>query len=491
MGLRLRGIHSVCGHMQLRLLTLNCWGLKYVSKLRTERLQAIADRLANPRDDADVFDIVALQEVWCEQDWRYIDLVCSHQYPYRRIFKSGIISGPGLAVLLKIPIESTFLYRFPINGRSLAFWRGDWYVGKGVAVTILSPRNPKGLPQSPPPRPIALLNSHMHAPYGNHTGDAGYGCHRACQAWDFAKLVRVLTRAGYAVVQVGDLNLKPGSLPYKLFTIEGGLVDLWDQRQLATPAPPLTELVSDAARPSTAISLGYGSILRSGLVVQQPLMATTATALHAQSNHNDLALLSPLDQIRIGGATCDLTLNTWREFKQPHQACRLDYALVNPQCISTTDAKVVFTERLPEPHNCLYLDHFAYSANFHILAAGEQHSTTEASTNSNVVDRVAVYKEMLLVLHDYQKYTIPWQARWRKYHFFVGIAFVALMHAAMPVAASLRPLVALTVLVLLTLVGISSVLNGLIWGFGVRSESRALQEVRMEVEDMLRTLTEE
>lgn len=28
-------------------------------------------------------------------------------------------------------------------------------------------------------------------------------------------------KAGYAVIQVGDLNSKPESLPYKIFTIEG------------------------------------------------------------------------------------------------------------------------------------------------------------------------------------------------------------------------------------------------------------------------------
>lgn len=26
------------------------------------------------------------------------------------------------------------MFRYPLNGRPTAFWRGDWYVGKGVAI---------------------------------------------------------------------------------------------------------------------------------------------------------------------------------------------------------------------------------------------------------------------------------------------------------------------------------------------------------------------
>ena len=108
----------------IKLLTFNTWGLKYISKFRKQRLRAIADSLANPASEDDDYDIVALQEVWCEEDWQYLDLVCRVRYPYRRIFRSGIVSGPGLAVLSKIPVTETFLYRFPINGRPSAFFRG-------------------------------------------------------------------------------------------------------------------------------------------------------------------------------------------------------------------------------------------------------------------------------------------------------------------------------------------------------------------------------
>jgi hypothetical protein len=29
------------------------------------------------------------------------------------------------------------MWRYPLNGRPTAFWRGDWYVGKGVASALI------------------------------------------------------------------------------------------------------------------------------------------------------------------------------------------------------------------------------------------------------------------------------------------------------------------------------------------------------------------
>lgn len=410
-------------YTMVKLLTLNCWGLKYVSKLRKERISAIADRLASPKDDSEKYDIVALQEIWCSDDWDYINERCKNEYPYRRIFKSGIIAGPGLAILSKIPIEESYLYRFPINGRSLAFFRGDWYVGKSVAVTVLNNPKIEGF------TPIAVLNSHMHAPYGVPNTDTkldeNYSCHRACQAWDFVKIVKTLKRAGYAVIQVGDLNSKPGSLPYRLFTVEAGLIDLWEQRN--------PEVLS--VHPSTT------SVLE---------------------REHDILLMSLEDQIQIGGVTCDSKLNTWRAFKKPHEACRLDYAFIDGDLIKTNHAKVVFTEKLPEPLNCSYSDHFAYSADFTIKEPIATHKKFKSETN----DRIDVLKDFLMELKIYQRDNVPRQIFWRKYHFFFGMLFLILAHFAMPFISLTGPINSTLLLFITTIVGISSVLNGLIWFLG-------------------------
>lgn len=412
----------------VKLLTFNTWGLKYLAKFRKERLRAIADRLANPTIEEDNYDIVAFQELWCEEDWQYLNDKCKKLYKYRRMFKSGIISGPGLAIMSKIPIEETFLYRFPINGRLSAFFRGDWYVGKSIGVTLLKPHAEGAIP-------IAILNSHMHAPYGD--GDSSYSCHRACQAWDFTKIVNILRKAGYAVIQVGDLNSQPDSLPYKLFTIEGGLTDSW-------------------------------------------------TNLSDNSFSNEvISKMDPQQQIELGGVTCDSVLNTWRAERKPTEACRLDYALIDGNNITPISASVKFTERLPLPYDCSYSDHFAYSAEF--LIGLEKDFVKPTFENSKTNDRIMVYRELISELEEYQRHTIPYQSNWRKWHFFISLIFIFINIAiSFVVSGWFSPLVML----FNTINSISGVINGLIWFFGVRSEHRALQEVQQEVEDIFLSLND-
>ena len=408
----------------IKLLTFNTWGLKYISKFRKQRLRAIADSLANPASEDDDYDIVALQEVWCEEDWQYLDLVCRVRYPYRRIFRSGIVSGPGLAVLSKIPVTETFLYRFPINGRPSAFFRGDFYVGKSIAVTMFQPQHPDILP-------IALLNSHMHAPYGK--GDASYSTHRACQAWDFAKLVRMLKKAGYAVIQVGDLNSTPDSLPYKLFTIEGGLSDSWN-------------------------------ILNKDRVIP----------------NEEIAKLSLEDQILLAGVTCNSRLNTWRSTRPLWEACRLDYALIDAANITPIDAKVKFVDKLNPPFRCSYSDHFAYSVD---LVVNSINNRKSYSSGANDEEKEAVYRELLAEISQYRKFTIPRQLLWRKFHFILSFATIIGMHIGIAFVVDVAAWVSVVFLFLSSIIIITGGLNGLIWYMGVRSELRALQEVQMEVED--------
>ena len=46
--------------MQLRVLSLNIWGVHYVAKLIPERIQALIEHLTSPEAD---YDIIGLQEV--------------------------------------------------------------------------------------------------------------------------------------------------------------------------------------------------------------------------------------------------------------------------------------------------------------------------------------------------------------------------------------------------------------------------------------------
>jgi hypothetical protein len=76
-----------------------------------------------------------------------------HILPYSKFYFSGVLGG-GLAILSKWPIESTTMWQYPLNGRPTAFWRGDWYVGKGVASALI--RHSSG-------KLIEIFNTHVRS----------------------------------------------------------------------------------------------------------------------------------------------------------------------------------------------------------------------------------------------------------------------------------------------------------------------------------------
>lgn len=400
--------------MTIKLLTFNCWGLKYVSLHREARLRAIAEEIA-----VGEHDVVALQEVWVEGDWHQIEALTRAEYPYRRYFKSGIIAGPGLAVLSKFPIHESFLYRFPINGRPSAVARGDWFVGKSIGVCII---------QGPQGRPMAVLNSHMHAPYGK-TGVSAYATHRAVQAWDLSNLLKTLRKAGYAVVQVGDLNSRPGSLPYRLFTEHGGVQDSWD-------------VLHNYSGPSL----------------------------------DDVALMDPEKQIAEGGVTCDSRLNTWRASREPWEACRLDYALIDPGTVKPVSASVAFTDLMPAPYSCSYLDHFAYSVE--LLIEDLKHEVKPG-------DLRLLYEETIAEIDLCLNTTIPAQRGWRVVHVYGSIVLIVAIHVGITWAASRQPWSAVLLSLLSSVLAVGAVVNAMITFMGLRAETRALEEIRMQVADAL------
>jgi len=114
---------------ELNIISLNCWGLKFISKFRRERLSEIGKQLATA-DPAP--HIVGLQECWTHEDYTSIRNQTRHILPYGKFYYSGVFGG-GLAILSKWPIEGSSMIPYRLNGRPTAFWRGDWYVGKGIA----------------------------------------------------------------------------------------------------------------------------------------------------------------------------------------------------------------------------------------------------------------------------------------------------------------------------------------------------------------------
>lgn len=117
---------------KLNVLSLNCWGLKFVSKLRKERLHAIGTYLANLPN----LDIVGLQEIWVREDYDDVRLQVEKTLGYSKFFNAGVF-GAGLAIFSRFPIVETSYFPYSLNGKPQYFWHGDYFVGKGLASAVV------------------------------------------------------------------------------------------------------------------------------------------------------------------------------------------------------------------------------------------------------------------------------------------------------------------------------------------------------------------
>ncbi|KAI1065667.1 hypothetical protein LB507_000340 [Fusarium sp. FIESC RH6] len=200
---------------EVNLLTLNCWGLRYISTQRNARLDEIGHRIAHAVPTP---QIVALQECFTQEDYQAIRHHTRQILPYGKFYHSGAFGG-GLAILSHWPIEESTMFKYPLNGRPTAFWRGDWYVGKGIACAKIrfGPRR-KDI--------IEVFNTHTHAPYEPEPVST-YTCHQVAQSWEMSKLLRGAAERGHLVVGMGDFNMLPLSIFHRVITGCAPVRDVW------------------------------------------------------------------------------------------------------------------------------------------------------------------------------------------------------------------------------------------------------------------------
>ncbi|XP_070795790.1 sphingomyelin phosphodiesterase 2 isoform X1 [Pituophis catenifer annectens] len=193
--------------VQLRIFDLNCWAIRYLSKLRRERVALIGDVL-----NQEGFDLALLQEVWSEKDYLMLQKKLCIHYPSSHYFKSGVI-GSGLCIFSKHQILETFLYQYSVNGYPYMFQHGDWFGGKSVGLIVLKIQG-------------IIFNvyvTHLHAEYCREKDT--YLPHRVVQAWELGQFIQHTSKGADVVLLGGDLNMHPEDVGIRLLKGWTGLQD--------------------------------------------------------------------------------------------------------------------------------------------------------------------------------------------------------------------------------------------------------------------------
>ncbi|SCZ99164.1 BZ3500_MvSof-1268-A1-R1_Chr3-1g05849 [Microbotryum saponariae] len=430
----------------LRVLSLNCWGLKFVADKRRERLLAIADWIAthsNPlsssssrNDDDDEerafaasvspgdslafqsysqggpYDVIALQEIWVRADFDV-----ATRFPF-----SGAI-GSGLAILSAHPIVSSFITPYALNGYPLHFIAGDFFAGKSICGCTIDLGADVGST-----RLVDVLNTHMFAPGGE--GDGIDGAHRVAQAWQLNEVVKEKLERGRHVLlvspktdessshfrghflisgarsplQMGDFNSQPYSIIMRILESGASLSDAW---ALTNQAPP--SITSIAHRKLTPVQ----TMLVHGITCDSPLNTYSAAKL---------AKRHPRDETRIrGGKRLDYIL-----FRSPPTASSK---------LQVESTKIVLTEPVPGL-GVSYSDHFGLAATFSFQP---QTPTTEHVSHSNQGSRGSISSEDLstMLKNLMMAYRHALECQKRQFQLFVLALFLV---PVLAIAASYQPL---------------------------------------------------
>ncbi|XP_075588183.1 neutral sphingomyelinase isoform X4 [Dermatophagoides farinae] len=196
----------------LKIFTLNCWGLRYVSDHRQVRIKLIAQHLV----DQD-YDVVFLQEVWIQSDFEYIRTKTKSKYRFAHMFNNASLLGTsGLVIMAKWTPQFIHFHPYSINGSPFRPFHGDWFSTKGVAYVRIELL---GLN-------LHLFSTHMHAQYDlNEKIIDQYSIHRICQAYELGKFINLMscnctnTGSKDLIILAGDMNTSSKELPYKMLSM--------------------------------------------------------------------------------------------------------------------------------------------------------------------------------------------------------------------------------------------------------------------------------
>lgn len=188
----------------LRVLSFNVWGIWVITPSRQARIAAIGPAVA-----AFEPDLVALQEVWLDEDAAVLaQAFRAAGLPHTRRFSSTWPGDSGLMIASRHPISKTEFIEYDEGTHPSVPWHVDWMAGKGIArVRVETPAGP-----------VDFANTHVQANYGGTGGYELVQLAQLLQAGEFLDSPRDVP-----LVVAGDLNVPCDSYVYRAFSLRAGL----------------------------------------------------------------------------------------------------------------------------------------------------------------------------------------------------------------------------------------------------------------------------
>lgn len=193
----------------LKIATINVAAVQNSSDTRARRLEAIAEALAGLDPD-----IVAIQEAYMDQERNaLLGALEGSALQYHEYFPSATF-GSGLLTLSKHPLKESFFHRFTKNGKWYKLHHGDWWAGRGVALSRIELPDGTGY--------VDFYNVHTVARHGS----TEYDDQRAIQMREVAEFVGASGLPTAPVLVAGDLNCKKGAPEYAPLAEGAGFLSL-------------------------------------------------------------------------------------------------------------------------------------------------------------------------------------------------------------------------------------------------------------------------
>lgn len=203
----------------LRVMTINMWGITFVSDNIDVRFAALAERL---NGDPSI-DVVGFQEIWDNGARERLFADLRAEYPFQADFHSAQ-GRSGLGLVSRHPFAGPIRFHgFTETGDPWVPWNGEWFGGKGIGAVRIK------LPSGRESAFVAV--THLHACYEDGAPlacdtDDPFASYRQAQLAEARAFVNEHAGDDPAII-LGDFNFTPSST-YFGFLRSRGAPNLFD-----------------------------------------------------------------------------------------------------------------------------------------------------------------------------------------------------------------------------------------------------------------------